>query len=208
MRLTVLICVALFTLSVRAEEVPPLAPADVPADEEFPQTAPLMTSEPPPPEGAVLVPSAEAPAPEPTEAAPVVVNEPEQQPEPQPEPEIASAPSETSAEFDPRIPRYTLERPQFGVEIMGSGKGLGSASSSELGASRVRALSIQMEYQPRFLQKVGVLGFGPSITFYPVTKVGGVTASNLARPVTGIWSVGGQVRYQLCLLYTSPSPRD
>lgn len=48
-----------------------------------------------------------------------------------------------------------------------------------------------MEFQPAFLQGIGVLGLGPSVTIYPA--IGG----NFTSSPLSIWSAGGQVRYQM-----------
>lgn len=51
---------------------------------------------------------------------------------------------------------------------------------------------MMFEFQPAFLQAIGVIGFGPSFTVYPVIGGDGTFVANLM----GLWSVGGQIRYQ------------
>jgi hypothetical protein len=61
----------------------------------------------------------------------------------------------------------------------------------EQGSLPASAISLATEFQPRFLQFFGVIGFGPSATVYPI--FGG---TNLNPSWASIWSVGGQIRYQ------------
>jgi hypothetical protein len=97
-----------------------------------------------------------------------------------------------STDINPRIPYYQQIRPQWGVELGGAAQSLGdSPSIPDLGDAKLRAISLRFEYQPSFLQGLGVFSLGPSLTAYPV-----IPKTSLTRPIVGIWSVGGQIRYQ------------
>ena len=88
-------------------------------------------------------------------------------------------------------------RPNFAFQLEGSMNAFGGStiSPAEQGVTSKAAL-IEAEYQPSFLQGLGVLGIGPSIGMYPTT--GGVvgTGQQVVNGPTSIWEVGGQVRYQ------------
>jgi len=90
-----------------------------------------------------------------------------------------------------RIPLYQYLRPNLGIELSTSLLALGGMN---FGAVQVtakaptRAVHIEFDYQPTFLQAFGVLGFGPS---FGVVDPGSGTAS-----LGSIWSAGGQIRYQ------------
>src|SRR5689334_23282967 len=68
---------------------------------------------------------------------------------------------------DPRIPGYTRLRPAWGVELMSSlsalnyGSGPGTFPGVD-SSDRVRSMSFHFEYQPTFLQRLGVFSLGPS----------------------------------------------
>jgi hypothetical protein len=94
--------------------------------------------------------------------------------------------------FDSRVPLYQQLKPLWGMELSGSLKALGRSSDIPfLTDGKIRAACFKFELQPSFFQKLGVLGFGPSIHLYPVSPIGQVT-----RAAIGLWSIGSQVRYQ------------
>jgi hypothetical protein len=133
--------------------------------QETPETAPVFESSPAPPSPTPL-----------TEV------------EPTPEPDVAPVVRQADAQRpNPRIPRYHHSRPTWGAEITGSLKALGGADLIANGKS-VNSLSFQFEFQPAFLQLIGVIGFGPSFSVY---RANGVT-----NKFVDFWGVGGQVRYQ------------
>jgi hypothetical protein len=85
-----------------------------------------------------------------------------------------------------------MVRPNWGASITGSVGALGAADVTPFQAGSVaRALEIQVEYQPAFLQSIGVLGVGPNVSIIPLGSDGTVTNSPIS-----IWSAGGQIRYQ------------
>jgi hypothetical protein len=52
-------------------------------------------------------------------------------------------------------------------------------------------VGMQLEYQPEWFQKMGILSFGPSVNLYPAFS------SNDDFPnAEAIWSIGAQIRYQ------------
>ncbi len=92
---------------------------------------------------------------------------------------------------DYRIPLYTTLRPQWAIGLNSSLNALGGrALTSQQGTNPIYAFQLLVEYQPAFLQSLGVMGIGPSATIYPIFN----------NPVTyqaaSIVSVGGQIRYQ------------
>jgi hypothetical protein len=103
--------------------------------------------------------------------------------------------AETSARFTgfDRVPLYQLHRPEWGVELAGSLQGFGKEAqiAGDVSDLKVRGVGFQFDYQPRFLQAIGVIGLGPSFGAYPVTP-----ASDTYAAATAHWYVGGQVRYQ------------
>lgn len=189
---------ALLSPSTGAEDTPPPAPTDDVGNEvppSAPETAPIGA------EANPLAPSADTPPPAP---------EPPPEPTPEPPPsDPAPLASETAAEkpkIDPRIPMYQQIRPRWGVSMTGALRALGKNpaipgfdGSRTTDPSSVRAIRMQVEYQPTAVQKFGVLGAGPSFTIFPITPAGSLT-----RTFAGLWSVGGQVRYQLRLLREQP----
>jgi len=156
-------------------------------------------------------PTADAPGLSPGSASPLAAPA-----EPAPEPPAAvEVPKETTVEAEP-IPRaedphpaprlstytrkereaasaYRAARPTFGVSMIGSVKALGGqALVPEQGTASTWGASIQFEYQPAFIQRAGVLGFGISGGLYPISPIGTATSSAF-----GVFSGGAQVRYQL-----------
>ena len=89
--------------------------------------------------------------------------------------------SQSISEYDPRIPPYYYYKPQWAVGLFYAPRAFGDVSTV------IRGASIVFEYQPRFLQKIGVIGLGPVFSVYPITS----PSWNL-----NAWSVGGIVRYQ------------
>ncbi len=91
-----------------------------------------------------------------------------------------------SDDYDPRVPPHYYYRPQFGVSFMGTARAFAS-----IGGGTVRGFSLLFEYQPRFVQKIGVLSIGPTVAVYPI-----YVSNSLSGSAASIWSVGGIVRYQ------------
>ena len=88
---------------------------------------------------------------------------------------------------NPEIPEFTRLRPRWAVQLTGSANGL---APNNLSATTLSAGGIQFEYEPRFLQSIGVLSLGPSFDIY-FDPSGNNTPSAFA-----VWGIGGQVRYQ------------
>lgn len=85
---------------------------------------------------------------------------------------------------------YKLHRPNFGFAISASptvGLAAPEFEGAEFGAA-VRSMQFQAEYQPAFLQSIGVLGIGVCGTLY----------KSFTAMSDGLWtwSAGGQIRYQ------------
>lgn len=166
------------------EQVPLPAPSAAPL-------APIAGEESPPPApAAVEVKPEEAPTPPAT-----IATDDGSVPAPIPDPsssDPASAVAESRAQRNSRIPRYTLSRPSWGVQVTGAAKALGGKDllGSQAG-NPTRALQFSVEYQFPYLQTIGVLSLGPSAGIYPIFPGGTVTST-----VASLWDVGGQVRYQ------------
>lgn len=95
------------------------------------------------------------------------------------------------ARRDLRIPIHQLIRPTLGISLDYSMNAFGGAGlTGSQGANKAMAFSLSFEYQPAFIQSLGVIGLGPVFSMYPIG--GGVTDS-----IASLVSVGGQARYQL-----------
>jgi len=94
--------------------------------------------------------------------------------------------------YNPRVPIYQRVKPQWAMEIAASMKALGTQPSvgGLPGTAKIKAVSLQMEYQPKEIQDYGVLSIGPNASIYPITP------RSLANGLFGLWSLGAQVRYQ------------
>ncbi len=157
------------------------------AEDELPPEAPTIST----PETTVSEPAPE-PAPEFVEAVPQEPQPPAPAPEPVPVEEMRTVDNNTTErKVDPRRPRYELERPAWGTEISGAYQALGKAPGIPgLGSGKVRAVTLRMEWQPQFIQAIGVLSLGPALSLYPITS-GNATSNPFS-----IWSAGGRVLYQ------------
>jgi len=97
---------------------------------------------------------------------------------------------------------YLSAKPQWGVELSGSAGGMGRRTVIAAPPGRVdtigaiSAISAQLDFQPAFLQRFGVVSIGPSLNFFPVNNVSGHPKLTLVWA----WSTGAQARYQLRLL--------
>ncbi len=97
-----------------------------------------------------------------------------------------------STRYNPRVPLYQRSRPAIGVELVGSSRGVSADSTiPDLGSTVVRGFQLSAEYQPQFLQGVGVVSIGAQLSAYPIFETTNATSSKLA-----LWSWGGQIRYQ------------
>ena len=106
-------------------------------------------------------------------------------------PESPAVESQTPPpQLNSRIPRYHFVRPQWAIELNGSLNALGGTPLTPTqGNSTAFAVSLLAEYQPAFIQSLGVLGIGPALSVYPMG--GHITPNTFA-----IYSIGGQIRYQ------------
>jgi hypothetical protein len=185
---------------VRAEDEPtPTAPLQAPSSPEG-ALAPVI----PEPAESVNTTASEAPPP----SAPKSANAPESTPKATseaaapvpPQAEIPppldiggnSAPDQSSTTTQAHVLAYKLERPSMGVEISSSLQALGkSPGIPNFESANVRALKLEIEYQPPFLQQYGVVGLGVSGSVYPISPRG-----DIADSAFSLWAVGGQIRYQ------------
>ena len=88
---------------------------------------------------------------------------------------------------------YASQKPNFGFELAMTLDALENPSqiTNNVPSAKMHALSLQFEYQPSFLQKLGVFGFGPSVELYPL-----IPMKNTSGNLFSNWSYGLQFRYQ------------
>lgn len=111
---------------------------------------------------------------------------------PSPPPQVDPPNETTVIKHDPRVPAYQRIKPKWGVHFLGSLAALGKPKLIGVtGKSKIRAFTMQIDYQPQFLQSYGVFGIGPSFGFYPVIPKSGAAPGYVSN-----WSIGGQARYQ------------
>ena len=120
----------------------------------------------------------------------------------------------SQAQFpDPRVPLYNRVRPNWAFQIdvnpiFGFANAADSTNTSlDTDLGKRRGIGLGFEYQPAFLQSIGVLGIGLNLTLFPmlssITLDDGSTSetastSTTTTPVTtytGAWTAGGQIRY-------------
>lgn len=195
------------------EAPPPPAPATAPAPAPMPTAAQAPISVPPP------AAQAEAPAPMPTAVptsevtapaplgevpAPPPVTEapPAEAEEAPPAPEVATKPEKADS-FKAReetraalrggyAADYQLQRPAWGAQLDFSPSALGKTDLSGGQGVTADGFSVAFEYQPTFLQGLGVFGFGPQISLYPVLPQN----TNIQNTPYSVWSYGFNLRYQ------------
>ncbi|MBI3534915.1 MAG: hypothetical protein HY072_05460 [Deltaproteobacteria bacterium] len=98
-------------------------------------------------------------------------------------------------------PYYPNIRPMWAFEFTGSLSALGTSPSiPNKGSAKVRAVAFQIDFQPPWIQKLGVLSLGPSLQLYPVSPYQGITSKALGS----LWSTGGQVKYQAYFFKQQP----
>ena len=146
---------------------------------------PIVTAEPPalslaPPPLAPPAPTTPAPAP------------------PAPAPMAAAAPAAPSEEItvaeEETMPGsgYVLIPPAFALDLSFSPSALGGKDVSGGSQVKTKGVSLGFEYQPKSLQSIGILGFGPSFNLYPILPA---RPDIQSTPYT-IQSFGGTIRYQ------------
>ena len=97
------------------------------------------------------------------------------------------------------ISRYQHKKPAFGIELATSFNALGEqALTPSQGTNPAYAFHLAVEYQPTFIQKYGIVSFGPSIATYPIL------GERVTPSYFSIWSFGGQIRYQARYFHEQP----
>lgn len=105
------------------------------------------------------------------------------------------------SQVDLDIPAFEYTRPKWGTQISGVGSALPyNGSEASLAQNGFWGLSFQMDYQPPFLQSIGVLAIGPTLNLYPTTT----RKNSLVKHAFGVWSPGAQVRYQFKYFRSQP----
>jgi hypothetical protein len=94
-----------------------------------------------------------------------------------------------SRPYDRTRPNWAFSA-SYSPEALGDGGTFPGASASAAG--KVRGLSLQMEWEPAFIQVIGVLGLGLNAQLYPEYPKTGLT-----KTAASLFSYGAQVRYQL-----------
>lgn len=122
----------------------------------------------------------------------------------EPESSIAVESSGSSSQgVDRKIPPTERENPHWGIDVHGSVQALGTPIRSQglditgnpVGPvldNTVSNFGFGFEYQPEFLQSIGVVSFGPSFNMYVLSTDGALTESAFS-----IISFGGSLKYQL-----------
>jgi hypothetical protein len=127
---------------------------------------------------------------------------------------VAAPPAEIPEDDNASIARarrehlrvYEWTRPNWGIQLTGSHSALGGGYvSASTQGNQVRGLTVHGEWQPEWIQAIGVLGIGPSLGLYPIVDGGSIRPTGGSGIDIGSnWSVGGQVRYQLRLFHEQP----
>lgn len=110
---------------------------------------------------------------------------------------------QSTTKWDRSVPLYDRENPNLGIELHGSIQALGTSIKSTqldgagtptgaLDESNVRNFGLGFEYEPGFLQGIGVVSLGPSFNFYVLEPEG-----DLTKNAFSIYSFGGSIKYQL-----------
>jgi hypothetical protein len=93
---------------------------------------------------------------------------------------------------------YLTARPNFGIQVAGSLSAFGGKTISPVEEGvKSKAVQLEMEYQPSFLQGLGVIGIGPSVGIYPTSGTVPDTGQKVANSPASLFAFGGQARYQL-----------
>ncbi len=181
-----------------ADMAPPSIPNDPPLTEVPPQAAapealppPAPAVEPAPVVTASPVPEPHLESPPPAPESPATA-EPESAPLPPPLESSPEIDARSLRAADIRVPLYQRTLPTWGFQFAISPRGLGSKSLFfGQDFNKLKAFSFSLEHQPKALQGGGLFAFGPTATIYPE-----IPSATLSENKFGIWSIGGQIRYQ------------
>ena len=185
------------------KKAPELAPAPAPttaiAPPVVPAPAPTQALVPPPAPIAPPAPMAEVPAPPPPEVkpeeapAPIVESSPPLAPPVSAEAESTQPNEQVQATLRGGMAKdYQLQRPNWGTQLSFSPGGLGGTDISGGQGLVPRGFSFSGEFQPQFLQSIGVFSLGPSFAVYPLLPPN----QGIENSPYGVWSFGGQFKYQ------------
>ncbi len=96
---------------------------------------------------------------------------------------------------DEPIPEYQLARPNFAVQLLGSLNALGGAPAvTTLPNSKAAAIVMDVDYEPSFLQSIGVVAIGVGGGILPVSS--GDANVTIQSSTGSFWQVGGHIKYQ------------
>ncbi len=106
-------------------------------------------------------------------------------------PEVKIEPESPKKVLKSKSRSYQDLRPNWAFEFTSSFRALREqAFFVQQGDKPAYAFSLHFDYQPDFLQDLGVLGIGPSVAAYPFFGAG------ITNGIFSVWSAGGQIRYQ------------
>jgi hypothetical protein len=93
-------------------------------------------------------------------------------------------------------PEYLDATPNWAFQILGSTNALGANPISAYAYDEISSgITINVEYEPTFLQKFGLIGVGPVLALYPTLGTEQSTQSTVAG-IGSIFGVGGELTYQ------------
>lgn len=109
----------------------------------------------------------------------------------------------STRKWDRSVPLYDREKPSWAFEIHASLQALGTPIKSEqldtngnttgvIEESDVRNFGVGFEYEPKFLQGIGVVSLGPSLNAYILEPQG-----DLTKNAFSVYSLGLSAKYQL-----------
>lgn len=106
---------------------------------------------------------------------------------------ITHASTQSISSTSPETISYQNFRPQWGLELQGAALNDRELTQIQNGKKySMYSLGLQWEFQPRFIQTIGVLGAGLSLGAHP----GQIAEGKVKSDLIFAWSAGGQVRYQ------------
>ncbi len=89
------------------------------------------------------------------------------------------------------VPAYYRDRPTAAFKMQGSTQALGDGITYNGVDYDVRGFGFGLDWLPKFIQPIGVVGFGASFNLYPILPLGGPTRGGF-----NVFSFGGSVTYQ------------
>lgn len=126
-----------------------------------------------------------------------LVSEPDQAPLDSENTSSVASEGTSEKKWERGIPRYDQERPSMGLQFVYSPNAVGTdiavwdENHVVLENYKMSQFGFGIDWQPKFLQSIGVVALGATANVYPVTPLSGLTENGL-----DIWSVGFSAKYQ------------